>query len=117
MSCKNEFTRQRAASCGCNNAETAAEPVSVPGTVQDTESENSECKRRRSEEFSEPVCVSVDKVYDACRERTCVVDERVYFTECGQEIIAGRISRPRNPGRSTKMLSATLNPSTRQLLA
>ena len=30
---------------------------------------------------------------------------------------AGRISRPRNPGRSTKMLSATLNPSTRQLLA
>ena len=30
MSCKNEFIRQRAASCGCNNAETAAEPVSVP---------------------------------------------------------------------------------------
>lgn len=92
MSCKNEFTRQRAASCGCNNAETAAEPVSVPGTVQDTESENSECKRRRSEEFSEPVCVSVDKVYDACRERTCVVDERVYFTECGQEIIESAIN-------------------------
>jgi len=33
------------------------------------------------------VCVHTDKVYDACKDKDCVVDARVYLTRCGQEIV------------------------------
>ena len=33
------------------------------------------------------VCVHTDKVYDACKDKDCIVDARVYVTPCGQELI------------------------------
>lgn len=66
--------------------------VDVPGVVADREEEARECRTRRSEDFDSPVCISVDKVYDACRERNCIVDSRVYVKECDQDIIDNAIN-------------------------
>ena len=33
------------------------------------------------------VCISTNQVYDSCRDRDCIKDNRVYFTEESQEII------------------------------
>lgn len=33
------------------------------------------------------VCIHTDKVYDACKEKDCLEDLRVYLTRCGQEIV------------------------------
>ena len=33
------------------------------------------------------VCIHTDKVYDACKDKDCIVDARVYLTRCGQEIV------------------------------
>lgn len=33
------------------------------------------------------VCVQTNKVYDACRDKECIENLRVYLTECGQQII------------------------------
>ena len=33
------------------------------------------------------VCIHTDKVYDACKDKDCIVDARVYVTPCGQELI------------------------------
>lgn len=37
--------------------------------------------------IKEAVCVHTDKVYDSCRDKECLEDLRVYFTECDQETI------------------------------
>ncbi len=42
---------------------------------------------RRSCGFGSPVCIHTDQVYDSCKERDCVKDQRVYFTNAGQEVI------------------------------
>lgn len=33
------------------------------------------------------VCIHTDKVYDACKEKDCLEDLRVYLTRCGQEVV------------------------------
>ena len=33
------------------------------------------------------VCIHTDKVYDACKEKDCLEDLRVYLTRSGQEIL------------------------------
>ena len=33
------------------------------------------------------VCIHTDKVYDACKEKDCLEDLRVFLTVCGQEIV------------------------------
>ena len=37
--------------------------------------------------IKEAVCIHTDKVYDACKDKDCIVDARVYVTPCGQELI------------------------------
>lgn len=37
--------------------------------------------------IKDTVCIHTDKVYDACKDKDCIVDARVYLTRCGQEII------------------------------
>ena len=49
-------------------------------------------KERRAEEFSSPVCIQTDQIYDACRDRDCVTDQRVYFTASAQEVIEQAIN-------------------------
>ena len=38
-------------------------------------------------DFREAVCIHTDKVFDSCRDKDCLEDIRVYFTQCGQEIV------------------------------
>lgn len=37
--------------------------------------------------IKDTVCIHTEKVYDACKDKDCIVDARVYVTRCGQEII------------------------------
>ena len=37
--------------------------------------------------IKEAVCIDVARVYDSCADRDCLADIRVYFTDCGQEVI------------------------------
>lgn len=43
--------------------------------------------RRTKCDFSGPICIDTKQVYDSCRERECVENKSVYFTESGQRII------------------------------
>ncbi len=36
---------------------------------------------------SDSVCIHTDKIYDACRDKDCILDARVYLTGVGQELI------------------------------
>ena len=42
--------------------------------------------------FREAVCIHTDKVYDSCKDKDCIEDARVYFSECDTEIIEKAIS-------------------------
>ncbi|MEG2583574.1 MAG: hypothetical protein RSA27_03595 [Oscillospiraceae bacterium] len=77
-------THGRNFSCERENSIKAANEAAA---VKDAECEECECKRRRGCEFSCPVCINTEQIYDACRDRDCVTDRRVYFTGYGQEII------------------------------
>lgn len=33
------------------------------------------------------VCIHTDKIYDACKDKDCIVDARVYLTSVGQELV------------------------------
>ena len=37
--------------------------------------------------FKEAVCVNASRIYDACRDRECLDEMPVYFTEQAQELI------------------------------
>lgn len=41
----------------------------------------------RSDCFKEAVCVNASRVYDACRDRECLEDMRVYFVERDQDMV------------------------------
>lgn len=75
-----------------DSVDAGVELIDMPGVVADREEEEEDCRTRRSEDFSSPICVSVDKVYDACRERNCIVDSRVFVRECDQDIIDNAIN-------------------------
>ena len=49
------------------------------------------------------VCINTSRVLDACRDRDCFENARVYLTTCGQEILANS-NNIRT--RSAKILSA-----------
>lgn len=65
----------------------AAEAVAA-----DAASEAIETPVRREEEFSDPVCINTNQIYDSCRDRDCVADARVYITESDQELIDNAIN-------------------------
>lgn len=45
------------------------------------------CNNYSSNTIRDKVCIHTDKVFDACREKDCLEDLRVYLTRCGQELI------------------------------
>ncbi len=57
------------------------------GVIADRYSELEEKCERRECGFSDPVCIHTDQIYDSCRDRDCIKDQRVYFTNSAQEII------------------------------
>lgn len=73
------------------SSEIAAD-VNAEGIRADRIEEQEDCRERRSNEFSDPVCISTDKVYDACRERNCIVDQRVYVKKSDQDLIDNAIN-------------------------
>jgi hypothetical protein len=40
-----------------------------------------------SHNFKEAVCIDTQRIYDSCSDKDCLEDLRVYFTDCGQQII------------------------------
>ncbi len=42
---------------------------------------------RRNDDFGNGVCINTNQIYDSCKDRDCIRDQRVYFTNSGQEII------------------------------
>ena len=65
---------------------------SAEAAAADAESEAVETASRRESDFSEPVCINTNQIYDSCRDRDCVTDARVYFTEADQEIVDNAIN-------------------------
>lgn len=61
--------------------------INTPGVIADCQAELEERCERRECGFSDPVCIHTDQVYDSCRDRDCVRDQRVYFTVSDQEKI------------------------------
>ena len=59
--------------------------------------------------IKEAVCVHTDQVYDSCRDKECIEDIRVYFTECDQEII-DRAVNVRLNGASTLWITTDVEP-------
>ncbi len=55
--------------------------------LADAAEELCDTRQRRANEFSEPVCINVSQIYDSCRDRDCVADQRVYLTEEGQALL------------------------------
>ncbi|MCD7828195.1 MAG: hypothetical protein LUG85_06635 [Clostridiales bacterium] len=37
--------------------------------------------------IKEAVCIDTPRVYDSCADKDCLADMRVYFTDCGQNVI------------------------------
>ena len=40
-----------------------------------------------AEKFKESVCVHTKKIYDACRDKDCLEDMRVFLTRCSQQVV------------------------------
>ncbi len=78
------YERSHCRSCGNSNLNIAAEEDAIQEAV--------EARERMENAFSNPVCIQTEKIYDACRDRDCVTDERVYFTACVQELIEDAIN-------------------------
>ncbi|MDR1392015.1 MAG: hypothetical protein LBJ09_02335 [Clostridiales bacterium] len=57
------------------------------GVFGDRITELEEKCERRNQSFRDPICIHTDQVYDSCKERDCIRDQRVYFTSKAQEII------------------------------
>lgn len=58
----------------------------------DAMSEAPETRRRRRSEFSDPICISGNQIYDSCRDRDCVSEARVYLTQTDQALIQNAIN-------------------------
>ncbi len=57
------------------------------GIIADRQAELEERCERRECGFSNPICIHTDQIYDSCRDRDCIKDQRVYFTVSDQEKI------------------------------
>ena len=89
MKCKCSYNRS---SEDFAEAISRSEDVNEAGILADAASESEACEERRADSFSTPVCISTNQVFDACRERSCVTDQRVYFSESGQDVIDNAIN-------------------------
>ncbi len=82
----------RKSGCDCQSVKTNEEIDAQKAVIADAAAEACDTVTRRRCEFSEPVCINASQIYDSCRDRDCVVDQRVYVTEADQEIIDNAIN-------------------------
>ncbi len=75
--------------CSITDNSAAEEAKAV---AADAAQEAAETRRRRNSEFSDPVCINTNQIYDSCRDRDCVSNARVYLTEDGQELLESAIN-------------------------
>lgn len=83
---KNQSSASRCAVCNTANASEST------AAAADAVSEAAASAERRAEDFSSPVCISTNQIYDSCRDRDCVSDSRVYLTADGQALIQNAIN-------------------------
>lgn len=79
-----KYEKNHCRSCGNSNLNIAVEA--------DAAQEAIDTRERREDVFSNPVCIQTNQIYDACRDRDCVTDERVYFTAGTQALIEDAIN-------------------------
>ena len=60
--------------------------------AEDAREEREGTRQRRSTAFGDPVCINTSQIYDSCRDRDCVADQRVYLTQADQELIERAIN-------------------------
>ena len=72
--------------------ETTTENDNSCAVAADAAAEAIQTAERREADFSDPVCISTNQIYDSCRDRDCVTDSRVYLTEEGQALIRNAIN-------------------------
>ena len=82
----------RKSGCDCQSVKTNEEIDAQKAVIADAAAEACDTVTRRRCEFSDPVCINASQIYDSCRDRDCVVDQRVYVTEADQEIIDNAIN-------------------------
>lgn len=70
----------------CCQAETA-DNGEAEAILADSREECEQARVRRNGEFSGPVCINASQVYDSCRDRDCVADQRVYLTAEDQALV------------------------------
>ena len=71
----------------CFPNDNAAVTGASDAVAADAKEERTDTRRRRACEFSEPVCINTSQIYDSCRDRDCVADQRVYLTQADQDLI------------------------------
>lgn len=71
----------------CCPKDNAADTGAADAVAADAKEERTDTRRRRASEFSEPVCINTSQIYDSCRDRDCVADQRVYLTQADQDLI------------------------------
>lgn len=76
----------------CAVCDTDFDNGSAEAAATDAASEAVETPIRRESDFSDPVCINTNQIYDSCRDRDCVTDARVYLTECDQELVDNAIN-------------------------
>ncbi len=69
------------------------EPYNESSAIQaDCCLENENRNQRRECDFGNGVCINTNQIYDSCKDRDCIRDQRVYVTNSGQEIIERSIN-------------------------
>lgn len=80
--CNRNMLRRNAENCGCNDND-MGEAAAI---LADAREECPDTQRRRACDFSQPVCINTNQIYDSCRDRDCVTNQRVYLTEDAQAL-------------------------------
>ncbi len=94
----NEKNDRRGRGAGNNNdcfvcyTKTDIDTDETQAVVADAVAEKTDTRCRRANEFAEPICINASQIYDSCRDRVCVADQRVYLTEEGQALIDNAIN-------------------------
>lgn len=78
--------------CQYNNTRDIKAKAEAAAIAADTKEECIDTRERRATTFSDPVCINANNVYDSCRDRDCVTNQRVYFTEENNALIRQAIN-------------------------
>lgn len=87
MSERSNRSRDSASAQICCNITENSAAGEAEAVAADAAQEAVTTNRRRNTEFSDPVCIDTNQIYDSCRDRDCVSNARVYLTADGLKIL------------------------------